>query len=131
MIDWTRTLASAGIGVADELILSWDEASGRTGIFNRATDWARAGGTGIGLAMQAGMFGDSRMGEMLTFSCMPLFVKSVSVPIREQFAASASPGRSRDYVPRRRNPAGSPPGTPRGSRYPAPTNQREFRNIRM
>jgi hypothetical protein len=130
MIDWGKTAVSVLIGAGDEFALAQDECTGKVGTLEKVSSLYRGIGLAGGLAGQAGLLGPmgTRWGDVLNYGFTPLFTKAMTAKtIREQFFAGR-PARSRDYVPRRQPSAPMPP---RAQRYPAPSYQNEFRNIRL
>lgn len=104
MVDLMKSGISVGVGVADEVLESWDEKEGRTEPFRKATDIGRLLGALGGYAIQIFMPKQDRIGEALALSTTPLLVKSVAKPIR---AAIGGGTEERVFLPRKRQPVGA------------------------
>ena len=111
-IDIGRSLTSAAVGLADEVMEWWDENEGRTESFKTAKDIGRLVIAGVGYGLQVFMPRQARLGETLALSATPLLVKSIAKPVRASFKKGAATEAA--YTPRRRAnaPVPAPAGTP-------------------
>ena len=124
MIDWTKHIVAAAVGVADRLVQDWDANAipPRIEPFKNARDLGRLGVVGVGLFIQAQQPRYAVYGEALSVGATPMLVQSVWAAVGGGSAVT----QRVTYTPQRR---ATP--EPAASRFPAPTMQREFRNIRM
>lgn len=122
-IDVSKYIVAGGVGLADRLVQDWDANAvpARTEAFKTWSDLGRLGAVLLGLAVQAWQPRYGNMGEAVSVSATPMLVQSVYRAVTEGTTA-----KKVTYTPQRRTvPQGA------GQRYPAPTSQREFQNIRM
>jgi len=128
-LDIGQLILAGGVGVADEMLRVKDAQAGRTEPLKRWMDYLRLGVTVGGLALQVWQPKYARWGQAAALAGMPLVVKSLNDSaqiIKGQ--ASYSP-RGGNFAPAPQ--ASRPQPAPVASRYPAPTNQAEFHNIRL
>ena len=102
-----------------------DAEAGRSEPFKTWSDYGRIIGAVGGTAIQMFMPRYSRLAEAITLPATAMLVQSVW-----KYAAGTS--ARVQYTPvRRSTPQSVPAGLPAAQRYPAPSYQNEFKNIRI
>lgn len=125
MIDWTKHIVAGAVGIVDRMAQDWDVnvVPPRTEAFKTATDLGRLGIVLVGLGLQAYQPRYTVYGEGMSVGGTPLLVQSVWKAI-----AGAGAGKRVTYTPQRRS---TPQPQGAAQRYPAPSYQRQFRNVQL